>query len=375
MSYWVAASFGALDVRDHELSADGYEYVITPIHPAPPQFLWGDGAALWCDALESVIDDSVLDEPTSETLRQLEGLGVLRRADSAVQPRAAVSSPWLVSFQHELVYALLSNAAKQAGIDIIFIKGPVLHAQGLRLKVHSGDVDCWVRPGDEKILIEAMQQWGWRAARTAFDGTVIAHSQALRPGAWGCEIDVHTRFPGMTVDATAAFDLVLASSVNQTFAGTDVRVPSRAVHAVIYALHELRPVSGARHTEEQMQRAVHALASAGITVVDATTSLGAGFVLQDALAGCFPGADLSQLETQVPSDWGWRSIVSVPRRQLAALRLLPLRQRARVLFRLVWPESDASKRVRAAAGAPSQHLAIVRLKRLGEGLVRLLRGS
>src|SRR5690349_704204 len=149
MSYWVAASFGALDVREHDLAADGYEFVVTPVDPAPPQMLWGEGAALWFQALDSAIDDSRVDQSTRETLAQLHELGVVVRTESPVVTSGRLSRPWLISFQHELVYALLSNVAREAGIDIIFIKGPVLHAQGLRDKEHSGDVDCWVRPGDE----------------------------------------------------------------------------------------------------------------------------------------------------------------------------------------------------------------------------------
>ncbi|QNA91995.1 MULTISPECIES: nucleotidyltransferase family protein [unclassified Microbacterium] len=375
MSYWVAASFGALDVRNHDLASEGYEFVVTPIIPSPPQILWGDGAALWSEALDAAIDDSDVDEPTRDALAALEDLGVLVRSESPTLPSRRASPPWLVSYQHELVYALLSNVADQAGIDIVFIKGPVLHWQGLRGKEHSGDVDCWVRPGHETILAEAMERWGWRTSRTAFDGTRIAHSQTLMPGEWGCEIDVHTRFPGMTLDESAAFDLVLANTVTRAFAGTLVRVPSPPVHAVIYALHELRPVAGRQHTPEQRSTAVRALTSAGDSTIDVTERLGAGFVLKDALSEGFPDFDPSRISTRIPSDWEWRSVVSVPRRQLAAVRLLPWRQRARVVKRLVWPARDASRRVRAASDLPPKAVFLVRVKRLRDGLVRLLRGD
>lgn len=374
MTYWVAVSSGALDVRDHELGSQGYELVITPQHPGAPQFLWGDGAVLWRNATESSIDDAHADDDTREALRDLEALGLLERADWPRPPSTRVSTPWLNSFQHELVYALLANAARRAGIDILFIKGPVLHQQGLRLKKHSGDVDCWIRPEDEAALVAAMAAWGWTPVHTAFDGTAVTHSRTLVPTAWGCEIDVHTRFPGMTADAATAFERVLESAVERTFAGASVLVPKQAAHAVIYGLHELRPVPGRPVDASRVEHAVDALRTAGQDAATVADDLGAGFVLGGALRQSFPQLDLSSLDVTEPIDWHWRSIASVPRRQISALRMLPIRQRAAVLLRLLWPSADASRRTREASADGTAGLVRVKIKRINDGVLALFRG-
>jgi hypothetical protein len=343
--------------------------------PGVPQLLWGEGADVWRRATESSIDDADADDATRDVLQALESLGLVVRSESPGVSATQASKPWLTSFQHELVYALLTNAARQVGVEIIFIKGPVLHEQGLRAREHSGDVDCWVRPSDEKALIQIMTEWGWTATRTAFDGTAIPHSRTLIPGEWGCEIDVHTRFPGMTVEPAAAFDHVLRTAEVRTFAGNQALVPARAVHAVIYGLHELRPVSGRSHDEDSQERTTRAFDVAGVATIAAVEQLGAGYVLGDALRRSFPSADLSRLSVVEPSDWRWRSIASVPRRQLAALRMIPVGQRPRVLFRLLWPAADASQRTREAAAEGAANLLLVKVRRLRDGLTRLARND
>ncbi|MDP3949107.1 hypothetical protein [Microbacterium sp.] len=319
--------------------------------------------------------DSEIDDDTREVFSRLAEMSIVVRSQSGARTGVGLSDSWLVSVQHELVYALLAHAAREADVDIVFIKGPVLFAQGLRTREHSGDVDCWVRPGGERALAAAIAPWGWRIVPTAFDGTAVAHSVTLVPGEWGCEIDVHWRFPGMTLDPDSAFDLVHESAEQRVFAGATVRTPSPAMHAVIYALHELRPVSGRQYSDSQFQSAVMALTAAGPQAIDIASRVGAGYVLHEALQLSFPNEEVPESNQLVPEDWEWRKIVSVPQRQLAAVRNVDVWQRPRVIFRLLWPTRDTSRRIRDAADASPRGLRRVKVKRLWDGIRTYLRAQ
>lgn len=373
--YWHAAGVGALDVRGTSRGTNGYELAIAPASPGVPQFLWGEGAKTWLRAFEAPVLDSEVDDDTRVVLSQLADMSVVVRSRSDARTGVGISNSWLISVQHELVYALLAHAARQSGVDIVFIKGPVLHVQGLRVREHSGDVDCWVRPGGERALADAMAPWGWRIVPTAFDGTSVAHSITLVPGDWGCEIDVHWRFPGMTIDPVRAFDLLYESSEERVFAGASARAPSPAMHAVIYALHELRPVSGRQFGRSQFQASVTALRAAGPKTIEIASRLGATYVLRDALQFSFPDHAIPSGVDTVPADWAWRKIAAVPQRQLAAMKSIDPWQRPRVAFRLLWPSEETSKMVREASDESRQGLWRLKIQRLWDGIREYTRGT
>jgi len=348
VAIWVAGGFGALDLADHEFAEQGYELALIPGAPGAPRFLWGDGAEMWRRLAEEPADDSDLDADERATLLELAQMALVTDDDADVSARA--SRPWLSSALHELVYALIAHVARQHGIEPIFLKGPTLHRQGLRVREHSGDVDCWVLPGQDIVLAEAMREWGWTPCYTAFTGTSISHSLTLAAGAWGCAIDVHTRFPGSTIAAPAAFELVAETAEQRTFAGTPVRTPSKPVHAVLFALHEMRPIVGSPPGPSQRENALRALVSGGPATVDVARDLGAEFVLGELLQEAFPEEEIDLSAARMPSDWPWRSTTSATRRHAKALRLVRWRDRPRVLFRLVWP----SRRMIEGAGAAGE---------------------
>lgn len=373
MSEWNATSFGALDLREHELGARGFELVVTPTRSHEPVFLFGTGAELWRRLVTSPLDDTILDSSTREMLKDFRTMGI---ASSDPQARAQLhrlDRPWLLSPLHELVYALIANVAAENDIDVVFIKGPVLHAQGLRDREHSGDVDCWVRPGDDLRLANAMKEWGWTPLYSPFTSTGLPHSLTLRAGGWGCAIDVHCRFPGMTISPGDAFKLIRAETEQRAFAGVVVHTPSRVAHSVVAALHEVRPFRGARPTTHQIDSARRSLHAAGAACVEMTDRMGAGYVLGEPLRAAFPDQDIRLLNERAPDDWALRLTPYGTRRYLMALRLVPLRQRLRVLRNLVWPASSVMRIGLELPDASGWNLARLRLQRIWQSITSYAR--
>lgn len=375
MATWIATSYGALDLRRHDLAQEGFEAIVTPSTPGSPRFLFGQGAELWRRLVMSPLDDDDVDEQSQSMLREFAELGIASRIRKGGSSIERLDSPWLLSVVHELVYALLANVAAENGIEILFIKGPTLHAQGLRDREHSGDVDCWVRPGDDLRLARAMTDWGWTPLYSAFTGTGVPHSMTLRAGEWGCAIDVHSRFPGMDVDPEVAFELVRNRAELRSFAGMVVHTPDKAVHAVIAALHEVRPYLGAQPTRQQVEAARTALEAGGVDVIGVVEAVRASYVLDEPLRAAFPHTTLPPRTHPAPADWGWRSTPIGPRRYLKALRLVPLRHRPAVLRRLLWPSAETLRIAYETPEASVWTLSRMRARRIVRSIAGYFRGD
>lgn len=372
--YWVAVSFGALDVADAESFESEVELVVTPTKPADPVGLIDEGAELWRRlAAHGPLREVDLSPEERATLQIMESVGIAARDEGSPYRQAEASRPWLSSPLHELVYALVQRVADQHGVPCVFIKGPVLREQGLRDREHSGDVDVWVKPGMERALADALEVWGWRRKESP-DLRSVYHSVTMAAGEWGCEIDLHFRFPGMAADDDVAFEVLRERSEVRPFAGVGVRVPDTGAHAVIAALHLLRPEPGrvgaasARHDQ-----AVAALAVEPEEALSAAHDFGAVGALREALRDV--GADDSELSAAAAPDWEMRaSAGSSAHLYLRALRGEPWRRRVTLLLRAVWPttaevwESDAR-----ASGAPSRSLWQARRRRFGRGWRQIMR--
>lgn len=375
MPSWVAIGFGALDVRGDAELGDRFELIVTPAVPGLPLFLFGPGAHLWRRLVASPISDDALNPDEHSMIRQMEDAGVVS-ADPAHPARIRdLQPPWLSSPFHELVYALLSRVAAENSIDIVFIKGPTLHAQGLRTREHSGDVDCWVQPGDETRLAEAMSRWGWTPAYSAFTGTPVLHSLTLRAGQWGSAVDVHSWFPGMAIDRDLAFSRIQEMTEERVFAGALGRTPGRDAHAIISALHDVRPSLGRRAGAEQTARAAETLRLAGRGVLSASKSLGSDFALSESLSIAFPDVRLDTSSAREPHDWMWRMQTSPLRAYIEALKLVPLRDRPRVFLRVLWPKADNLRSGPLAEVSTTESTRSLRWRRARQGLSMLYAAS
>lgn len=366
---WVAVSYGALDVREHEFG-ESHELVVIPIHPGSPLFLYGEGASLWRRFAEGVVDDADLSAQEGDIALEMEEMGIVSRDLAHPARLEELRAPWLTSPMHELVYALLSNVAAAEGVDIVFIKGPTLHAQGLRDREHSGDVDCWVPAADERRFALAMQDWGWSPAFSAFTGTRVLHSLTLRASAWGSAVDVHTWFPGMAVEPDHAFALVKEESEARVFAGRRVQTPTAPLHAVLSALHDVRPVQGRMPDTDQSSRAADTLRRGGQAVPAIARSVKAEYALALPLRQAFPGEDFDVDDAPAPKDWAWRLADSPLRAYGEALKLIPARDLPRVVFRILWPTAQSLRAGPTAEGEASARR--IRTRRILHGW-RLLR--
>jgi hypothetical protein len=371
---WIAVGFGALDVRGDDSVGGQYEVLVTPAMPGTPLFLFGEGAALWRRLVRGPISEEALSAEERTMILEMAEAGIASTEENHPARMRALREPWLLSPFHELVYALLSKVAAANSVDIIFIKGPTLHAQGLRDREHSGDVDCWVRPGSEVSLAKAMSEWGWSPAFSAFTGTPVLHSLTLRAGQWGSAVDVHSWFPGMAIDPQSAFERVCDMSEQREFAGVVVRTPRRSVHAVISALHDVRPVLGREAGSAQNERAAETIARAGEEVVATSRLLASDYALSEALQLAFPHRPIDVTGAAVPRDWLWRSQSSPRRAYVEALKLIPPHERPKVLLRVIWPTPQSLRAGPLGAGSPGVPIWRLRLRRLKHG-VRMLRSA
>lgn len=339
MSHWVAVSFGALDLTNHALAEEGYELVVCPIFPGSPHFLYGAGARLWRKFVADAIEPAALSPAEREIAEEMRGMGLLAESESHPARVTHVAEPWMKSYRHELVYALIQNVARENGIDVVFIKGPTLAAQALRERDHSGDVDCWVHPREALRLANALRPWGWSPALSAFTGTLVLHSLTLRGNDWSCAVDVHSWFPGLALEATDAYRRVRSRTEERCFASVRVRTPDRVAHAVLSALHDVRPLQGELPGPGKLSWAANTLRAAGPDVVGVVRELGAVYALRDPLRLAFPGLDVES-DAPRPPDWAWRSQRSPLLAYREAFKLVGWRNAPRIIYRMIWPAPE-----------------------------------
>lgn len=366
MSRWYATGHGALDLTTAEAGEQGYELAVTPTLPGPPILLFGEGAAAWRLLLGDEQAGADVD-----VVHELAQMGLATEDPRHPARMTLAPHPWFTSFTHELVYALVQRVATEAGIELIFIKGPTLHAQGLRARQHSGDVDCWVAPGDDIRLADAMRGWGWTPLILPFTGTTVSHSLTLVAGEWGSAIDVHTSFPGMRAGAAEAFRVLTAESESRDFAGVPARTPNRSAHAVLSALHDMRPYNGRQPSDFAVDDAAAVLRTAGADTLRVVERFDAGYVLREPVARAFPDEAARFDAAVAPADWQMRLEEATSLRHLKALRFVPPRQRLRALWRLVWPTAETMRIAMEDVDASARDVLVARLSRVGQSIRKL----
>ena len=367
MSSWTAVAYGALDLRGLPREDADAELIAVPVLPSEPIGLVGAPALLWRRLIRGEVPDEALSAGERALVREFAAAGIA--SDSAEHPARVrrLPSPWLGSPLHELVYALVAGVAGEQGIDLLFIKGPVLHRQGFRDREHSGDVDVWADPDRLFDLARALTRWGWAIQPEIWEGTEVNHSVTLEPGPWGCEIDLHRRFPGCGLPDGEAFSAMLRMSTEAEFAGRTAKVPDVPSHAVVEALHKLRPVFGAPQSAALAAVAEQALVHAGEPAVDAALRLDAVEALRPALAAAFPDRDLGEPKP-LPLNWRWLGRGSRLGGYFSALRMVPPSRRLAILARMVWPSREVVLLSDRLAGAASSRILLARWRRALRGV-------
>ena len=150
-----------------------------------------------------------------------------------------------------LLHAVVGEVARALDVRILFIKGPILTAQGLRDGHQSVDVDVLVDPARVVDLRCGLEALGWGVRVPSTTARVLPqHSSAYAHPLWPCEVDVHDRFPGFLADPTTTFEALWAQRTTATVAGRDVPCPSPVAHVAIASLHVLRNAEAPGRWEE-----------------------------------------------------------------------------------------------------------------------------
>ncbi len=140
-----------------------------------------------------------------------------------------------------LAHALVARLAADHDVRVLFLKGPVAAAQGLRAPRDSVDVDALVDPARRSVLAERLTELGWVDERPYTSPTVLPmHSLTHRHPDWACELDLHDRFPGFFAEPQDVFDRLWERRGSVEVAGRQVPCPDRAGQALVLALHALR---------------------------------------------------------------------------------------------------------------------------------------
>ncbi|WP_396643835.1 nucleotidyltransferase family protein [Microbacterium sp.] len=364
---WVAIASGALDVGASDLFADGLDILVLPAEPGEPFCLTGAGALLW----RRLVTHSPVSPAGAEEQEMLEAMTALGIAsDDPAHPAriTRLDPPVLSSPFHELAYALTARVAAARGIPCVFVKGPALHHQGLRDREHSGDVDVWCPPARWDALADALAAWGWSREPDPWRGTSVHHTATMTPGGWGCEIDVHRRIPGLALDDAEAFDAVARRSETVVYAGVELSIPRADVHAVLAAVHAVRPEIGAGPRSAVASATAVALLAAAVGSGERACELGAVPVLATELAGLLPADTIARHRDGLPRDWAWRAAPDRVRAYWRALQGEDLPKRIRVLWRFVWPPDDIALASARHAGETGLSPALARWRRLRRGL-------
>ncbi len=135
--------------------------------------------------------------------------------------------------------AAAQTVATQVGADVLHIKGDAVDPS-LRPHASTGsDVDLLVRPSHVAKLDEALRAEGWKVYSTFDLGSPFGHAQTYEHDTWGY-LDLHRSFPGIRIDADAAFDLLSRGGQVLSFAGVDCPVPVVEAQAAILVLNVAR---------------------------------------------------------------------------------------------------------------------------------------
>jgi hypothetical protein len=150
-----------------------------------------------------------------------------------------------------LLHGVVGEVARALDVRILFIKGPILTAQGLRGAHQSVDVDVLVDPARVVDLRRGLETLGWAVRVPSTTARVLPqHSSAFAHPFWPCEIDVHDRFPGFLADPTTTFAALWEHRTTAAVAGREVPCPTLVAHAAIACLHVLRNAEAPGRREE-----------------------------------------------------------------------------------------------------------------------------
>ncbi|GAA3597960.1 hypothetical protein GCM10022198_22800 [Klugiella xanthotipulae] len=160
-------------------------------------------------------------------------------------------SPLPVEVSAALAHALVAEIATIANTRILFLKGPVSNAHGLRPWRAFHDVDVLADPARVHTVERGMEAAGWQRRPSSLGHSrFVTHSHTYFHPQWPCDVDIHTSFPGILLEDSEAFDVLWTQRMDLRIAGRNITTTNFAASALITALHSLRAMSEVRHSTE-----------------------------------------------------------------------------------------------------------------------------
>jgi hypothetical protein len=274
-----------------------------------------------------------------------------------------------------LLHGVVGEVARALDVRILFIKGPILTAQGLRGAHQSVDVDVLVDPARVVDLRRGLETLGWAVRVPSTTARVLPqHSSAYAHPLWPCEIDVHDRFPGFLADPTTTFQALWEHMTTASVAGREVPCPTPVAHVAIAALHVLRNAEAPGRREELADLVNVAKAAFGADECAQLAVLAARTASVGTLRPVLEAMGLSLITDEGPDIalTAWRIQASSPGVRsvgwVAQLGRTPLRRWPATLVHALLLTEAEIRDAQPHAGHGRWGLLRARLRRLGLGL-------
>lgn len=135
--------------------------------------------------------------------------------------------------------AAAQTLADRVGIRMLHIKGDAVDQTLQRDRRSGHDVDVLVDPRGIPVLHRTLLRHGWRVYSTFRFGSAFEHAQTYLHDTWGF-LDLHRRFPGISLDDQAAFDLLWADRTERQAARIAYPAPGLEAQVVLLVLNAVR---------------------------------------------------------------------------------------------------------------------------------------
>lgn len=245
----------------------------------------------------------------------------------------------------QLAHALVAQVARDRGIRVIFLKGPIATAQGLREPDYlSTDVDAYCEPDRVTGLVDALTSRGWSVRpESEAHAKFVTHSITLIHPQWPCDIDVHTSYPGFLAPPAQVFDALWRRREPHDLAQVTCFGPEPSAQALVLLLHGLRAPHLSKNAIEIDQARERFAAMAPEELDDVVTLVGqtgCAEVVHDLFADV--GREIPMPATPTAEYLQWR-LISRPSRTegwVAAISAAHGRERLVLLYRAVLPSRE-----------------------------------
>ncbi|GAB3630712.1 hypothetical protein GCM10027421_00650 [Microbacterium shaanxiense] len=276
----------------------------------------------------------------------------------------------------ELAHAMAQRLASDAGIRVLFIKGPTLTFHGLREAWASSDVDLLVEPARFNEFCELLRTIGWHE-RPGIEALTVLHSKTFIKQTWPCDLDPHITFPGFLGAPADVFDALWNRREEMMIAHQPCAIADKLGSILIVTLHALRGSS--RQTRHERE-----LASVKSLTLSAEEKNSLGELARSTGSTATAASVLSSLGVDAPPtpeelsseayrEWQRRAMTATHGAYpwLVAFTHGTPRERATVLWHAFWPPEAELRRARPDTRPGAVGTISGRIARWGRGIASL----